>query len=185
MEPYLYAHGEKVKAKKELEILKEYPHKYLEYCSGLLDKLGDDRPEHLNRKLQNIGKVINSAASYMSADCTTISDAELQNPDGWFDRFFDEAQYASEELLQKLWGRLLKEKICNPNGINNRVLYFIRDLQPSELEAIHRSLRFFIGEGVIPITLTGNFPDLEHDWFILSSLRVIVAAPLSSDQQVF
>lgn len=184
LEPYFYAHGERVKAKKELELYNEFPHKYLEYCAELISKLGDDRPEYLNQKLQNIGNVIKWAGDYLAADSDVSSDALPAETDEWFDRFFDEAQYASDEALQRIWGRLLKEKICNPNGVNNRVLYFIRDLQPSELEAIHRSLRFFIAEGVIPTALTGKFPCLEKDWFTLSGIKVIVAAPLSAFEQI-
>lgn len=50
-EPYIFARGEKIKAKKELELYGEYPHKYLEYCAGIIEKLGDNKPEGLKRHL--------------------------------------------------------------------------------------------------------------------------------------
>lgn len=184
LEPYFYAHGERVKTKKELELYNEFPHKYLEYCADLVSKFGEDRPEYLNKRLQNIGSVIKCAGDYLAADSEVSPDALPDENDEWFDRFFDEARYASDEALQRIWGRLLKEKICNPDGVNNRVLYLIRDLQPSELEAIHRSLRFFTDDGVIPTALTGKFPCLEKDWFTLSGIKVIVAAPLSAFEQI-
>lgn len=183
VEPYLFARGEKVKAMKELELYKEYPHKYLEYCAGIIEKLGDNKPEALNRQLQNISQVINFAGSYMN-DTDTASVVADDEDRSWFDRFFDEASYVSDEMLQRLWGRLLKEKICSPNGVNTRVLYFIRDLERSELEAILESFKYFISDGVMPVGLMDKFPDLNKNWLTLSSLRLVVSTPLTAFQQV-
>jgi len=180
-EPYLYARGEKIKAKKELELYEEYPHKYLEYCAGIIDKLGDNKPEGLNKQLQNISKVINFAGTFVADADSIDTDADDES---WYDRFFDEARYVSDEMLQNLWGRLLKEKICSPNGVNIRVLYFIRDLDRSELDAIIKSFRFFLDKGVVPTGLIGEFPDLCDNWLTLSSLRLVVSTPLSAFQQV-
>lgn len=162
---------------------KEYPHKYLEYCAGIIEKLGDNKPEALSRQLQNISKVINFAGSYMN-DTDTASVVADDEDRSWFDRFFDEARYVSDEMLQSLWGRLLKEKICSPNGVNTRVLYFIRDLERSELEAILESFRFFIAKGVVPVGIIDKFPDLMKNWVTLSSLRLVVSSPSSSFHHV-
>ena len=174
VEPYYLARDEKFKAKAELEIFRTNPLKQLEFAQELLNNTDGRTPEETAKELANICKIIGAAVG-----CTkNVNVAIGENPYSeaedkeWYARFFDEARYISDEQLQEVWGRLLAERLIRPAGVNNRVLYFIRDLDKNEIETIRRALRVFINDSFTPNHIIEGFEGMEHDMVTLLALRI-------------
>lgn len=92
----------------------------------------------------------------------------------WYARFFDEARYISDEELQIVWGRLLAERMMHPAGVNNRALYFIRDLDKTEIETIRRSMRVFLNNGFAPDGVINDLVGMDYDIPVLLSLGIYI-----------
>ena len=82
--------------------------------------------------------------------------SECVPDDEWLNRFVDDAKYVSDEHLQQVFGRLLKEKIFNPQGVNKRVLRILRDLDASELGTIQEYMSCFL-QDAIPTAVMDDF----------------------------
>ena len=172
LEPYFIAHEEKVKAKTELEIFRTSPLKQLEFAQEFMKNADGKYPEDAVRELTNICKVINAAISF--ADGQPIGESKYTDAEDkeWYARYFDEVKYISDEELQEAWGRLLAERMIHPEGINNRVLYFVRNLDKEEIETIRRALRVFLNDDFAPINFIEGFEGMAKDTATLLALRV-------------
>lgn len=76
-------------------------------------------------------------------------------------RFIDNAIYVSDENLQECWGRLLKEKLFNPNSVNKRVLNIISNLNAQELKTIQKYMSCFLDEAIPTQVMTNTEFGLE------------------------
>lgn len=173
VEPYYLAHEEKVKAKSELEVFRRSPLRQLEFAQKFMKNAGGRFPEDAVLELKNIYGVIRSAVG--CADAAPCGDAIYSEAEDkeWYSRFFDEAKYISDAELQEVWGRLLTERMSHPEGVNNRVLYFIRDLDKREIEVIRRSMRVFLDDDFTPNNVSSLIDGMSTDIPALLSLRVI------------
>lgn len=172
LEPYFIAHEEKVKAKTELELFRTNPLKQLEFAQEFMKNADGKYPEEAVRELTNICKVINSAIGF--ADGQPIGESKYTDAEDkeWYARYFDEVKYISDEELQEAWGRLLAERMIHPEGVNNRVLYFMRNLDKREIETIRRALRVFLDDDFTPNNFIEGFDGMSKDMATLLALRV-------------
>lgn len=172
LEPYFIAHEAKVKAKAELTIFRNDPLKQLEFAKEFLNNKDRRFPEEAVGDLKNICNVIKTAVRCLEGaqvDESPYTEAEEKE---WYSRFFDEARYISDEDLQEVWGHLMAEKIIRPKGVNNRVLYFIRDLDKREIESIRRAMRVFLDNDFIPDQIVNKIDGLSRDFVTLLSLKI-------------
>lgn len=173
LEPYFIAHEEKVAAKTELALFRENPLKQLEFAQEFLKNSDGRFPSEAVAELSNICNVIKMATGCTNGvqiEASCYSEAEDKE---WYARFFDEVRYITDEELQYVWGRLLAERIIHPKGVNNRALYFMRDLDKSEMEAIRRSMRVFLNDVFTPDYIIDKFDNMSHDLPVLLSLGII------------
>lgn len=174
LEPYFIAHEEKIKAKTELAIFRNDPLKQLEFAQAFLKNTDGQFPTEKVEELANICKVVHAAV-----DCTEgvqiIEESPYSEEEDkeWCSRFFDEIRYISDKELQEAWGRLMAERMIHPKGVNNRVLYFMRDLDKREIEIIRRAMRIFLNDDFIPDYILDKFDGMTHDFPILLSLGIV------------
>lgn len=179
LEPYFIAHEEKVKAKTELAIFRKDPLKQLEFAQVFLKNADGQFPTEKVEELGNICKVIQAAVGYTEGaqmDESPYTEAEDKE---WYARFFDEIRYISDSELQEAWGRLMAERMIHPDGVNNRVLYYMRGLDKREIDTIRRVARIFLNDDFIPDYIIDKFDGMTHDFPILLSLDL---AYKSADQ---
>lgn len=172
LEPYFIAHEEKVKAKTELEIFRTNPLKQLEFAQEFMKNADGKYPEEAVRELTNICKAINAAISYADGQPMDESIYTDDEDKEWYARYFDEVKYISDEELLDAWGRLLAERMLHPKGVNNRVLYFMRNLDKMEIETIRRALRVFLDDDFAPNNFIEAFDGMGKDTANLLALRV-------------
>ncbi len=178
LEPYFIAHEEKVKAKTELEIIRNNQLRQLEFAQEFLKNANERFPEEAVRDFSNIVKIIKTAVECTESHQVEESIYTEEEDREWYARFFDEARYISDEQLQEVWGRLIAERVIHPEGVNNRVLYFIRSLDKREIECIKRSMRIFLNDDFIPDYVIGRFDGMSHDVSTLLSLRLIYSSDI-------
>lgn len=98
-----------VAAKTQEKLFRDYPLKRIE----ILKELSADNPmipEASLEGFENAFKVAEYCLKFINGDeSKSFVDSPLDQE--WFYRFVDEAEYISDEKLQQLFGRLLKEKI--------------------------------------------------------------------------
>lgn len=173
LEPYFIAHEDKVAAKTELAIFRENPLKQLEFAREFLKNSDGSFPSEAVAELSNICNVIKTATGCTNGvqiEASCYSEAEDKE---WYARFFDEVRYISDEELQYVWGRLLAERMIHPHGVNNRALYFMRDLDKGEMETIRRSMRVFLNDDFTPDYIIDKFDNMSHDLPVLLSLGIV------------
>lgn len=103
--------------------------------------------------------------------------------DEWIERFFQEVQYVRDETLQKLWARLLKEKIYRPSMVNKRVVYIIRDLDYHALQFVSRTMKFFV-EDSIPHELVMGIGTMKSDIISLADLGLVLPLEVEKEQTI-
>ena len=175
VEPYLAAHAEKVEARAELEAFRGSPLRQLEFAQEFMKNAGGRFPSEAVKELENLWKVINAAVS-CTGDAAAVEGGypySVAEDREWFSRFFDEARYVSDEELQVVWGRLLSERVSRPKGVNNRVLYFLRDMEKEEIETVSRALRAFLDDAFAPKSIVEQFEGMSHDLVSLMDLDVV------------
>lgn len=173
LEPYFLAHEAKVATKTELATFRENPLKQLEFAREFLKNSDGGFPSETVAELSNICNVIKTATGCTNGvqiEASCYSEAEDKE---WYARFFDEVRYVSDEELQYVWGRLLAERMIHPQGVNNRALYFMRDLDKGEMETIRRSMRIFLNNDFTPDYIIDKFDNMPHDLPILLSLGIV------------
>ena len=173
LEPYFIAHEAKVKAKTELAIFRNDPLKQLAFAKEFMKNSDGRFPTEAVEEMKNICNVIKAAVDCTDGSQMSKSIYSEDEDKEWYARLFDEAKYISDAELQKVWGRLLAERMMHPEGINNRVLYFIRDLDKLEIETIRRSMRFFLNNSFVPDCIVDNLEGMILDLPKLLSLRII------------
>ena len=173
LEPYFLAHEANVATKTELATFRENPLKQLEFAREFLKNSDGGFPSEAVAEFSNICNVIKTATGCTNGvqiEASCYSEAEDKE---WYARFFDEVRYVSDEELQYVWGRLLAERMIHPHGVNNRALYFMRDLDKGEMETIRRSMRIFLNNDFTPDYIIDKFDNMPHDLPILLSLGIV------------
>lgn len=133
IEPFLIRHEAYQEAKTQQLIIEKYPLKRIEITQDLMKAQANYIPDVAKDSFANAMKIGNMALGYIKADSTTKEISYQSFDNDWMNMFINEAQYVSEDNLQQVFARLLKEKICNPNAVNKRVLNIIRNIDSAEL----------------------------------------------------
>lgn len=173
LEPYFIAHENKVLAKNELEIFRTNPLKQVEFAQKFMANADGEYPLETVAELKNIWSVIQAAVNNTTETVVEEVVYSKEEDKEWYARFFDEARYISDEELQIVWGRLLAERMMHPAGVNNRALYFIRDLDKTEIETIRRSMRVFLNNEFAPDGVINDLVGMDYDIPVLLSLGII------------
>jgi hypothetical protein len=144
VEPYWIRYEKNREAETKELLIKEHPLERLEYMLKLIKENQAILPEKIKDDIFNAVKIGQLALEFLNADAQNKKFEDNVIEDEWIDRFVDEAKYVSDEELQRLFARLLKEKICNPGAINKRVVDIIRNIDSSELEIIKEYMSYFV-----------------------------------------
>lgn len=150
IEPYILTYEARQEAKRQQELFKDYPLNRIEMCEAMVQSNTLMLPEVTMESFDNAMKIGEFCLGYIIGDKERLTDANCKPiDDEWLNRFIDNAKYVSNEDLQRVRGRLLKEKICNPEKVNKRVLNFLCNLDLNELKTIEENLSYF-KLGVVP-----------------------------------
>lgn len=149
IEPYLVRYETFQAAKTQQAVFNKYPLKRLEFCRDLMSSQSVILSEAAEQALDNLLKIGEKAESFIRGDeqCKNISvdkDIDLE----WMNRFVDGAGYVSDDKLQELCGRLLKEKMVRPHAVNKRVMDIIFNIDASELDTIQNYMSCFVGDAI-------------------------------------
>lgn len=146
IEPWIVKYELNQQAKAEQQLLAQYPHKRLEYVLSFAEKHPQLFPEIASEQISNLLKIADYTQGFFIGD-KNYTEEKIQGlefkEDEWLNRFIDNAAYVSDEELQKIWARLLKERICRPQNVNKRVLRFLSETDSCELQEIGETLAYF------------------------------------------
>ena len=157
VDPLLDRYGQLREAKTQEILFREYPLKRVEILQKLIGDNLNLIPEATREGLDNAFKIAEYCVWFIDRDKDKVEVAPDTAVDAeWINRFADEAVYVSDDMLQQLFGRLLKEKIYKPDAVNKRVLSIISDMDASELETIQDYMSCFL-EDAIPIRVIDEF----------------------------
>lgn len=144
IEPHILTYEARQEAKRQQGLFKDFPLKRIEMCEAMMKSNAMMLPEATMESFANAMKIGDFCLGYINGDKESLADAcGISIDDEWLNRFIDNAKYVSDEDLQRVWGRLLKEKICNPEKVNKRVLSFLCNLDLNELKTIEENLSYF------------------------------------------
>ena len=156
IEPYLIRHEAYQEAKTQQLIVEKYPLQRIEITQELMNRQANCIPDVAKDAFVNAMKIGDMALGYINADSTTKEMRNLSFDNDWMNMFINEAQYVSDDNLQQVFARLLKEKICNPDAVNKRALNIIRNIDSAELETIKMYMSCFIDD-YIPTDIMHKF----------------------------
>lgn len=184
IEPYLLTYEARQEAKRQQDLFKDYPLKRIEMCESMAESNSLMLPEVTIESFANAMKIGEFCLGYINGDMERLTDADYKSiDDEWLNRFVDNAKYVSDEDLQRVWGRLLKEKICNPEKVNKRVLNFLCNLDLNELKTIEENLSYF-KLGVVPTDALYNNDELLNIIIRLMGLGLVYAYSSASHYYV-
>lgn len=135
IEPYLIRHETCQDAKTQQLLVEKFPLKRIEITQKLMEDQSFLIPDVAKEAFANAIKIGDMALGYINADAVREIPDQSFDKD-WMNMFINETQYVSDEKLQQIFARLLKEKICNPDAVNKRVLNIVRNIDAVELETI-------------------------------------------------
>lgn len=169
IEPVLVRYVSIKEAQRQEELFIKYP---LERIS-ILNELAKNNqlifPEATKESFENVMNIGEFAKSFIFAEKggNNKENSDSLDDSEWLNRFIDNAAYVSDVDLQKVWGRLLAEKILRPENVNKRVLRFLCDLDIDELDTIKNSLGYFKLE-IVPQEIV-----IDNDVLLNQFLRLI------------
>lgn len=164
-------------AKREQERLKDNKLELLKFAAELAKNVDGKYPESVSAHCQNLMKIAKFTTEFINDDEKT---EEWKDDDEWVERFFQEAQFVTDEELQKLWARLMKEKLYRPSMVNKRVVYMVRDMDWDDLQFVSRTMKYFV-EDSIPRELLMGIGTLSSDIIQLAELGLVL--PLEVERQ--
>lgn len=156
VEPYLVRHELNAAIKTQELLYDKHPLARIEVLQSLSEKNPSVIPDVSKESLENAFKIGEDALSFINGDLKNAPTSECLPNDEWLNRFVDDAKYVSDEQLQMVFGRLLKEKIFNPLGVNKRVLKIVRDIDASEFGTIQEYMSCFL-QDAIPTSVMDEF----------------------------
>ena len=172
---------EKVKdyaAKREQERLKDNKLELLKFAAELAKNDEGKYPESISAHCRNLMKIAKFTTEFINDD---EKPEEWKDDDEWVERFFQEAQFVTDEELQKLWARLMKEKLYKPSTVNKRVVYMVRDMDRDDLQFVSRTMKYFV-ENSIPRKLLEEIGTMSSDIIQLAELGFVLPLEVTSEQ---
>lgn len=167
-------------AKKEQERLKDNKLELLKFAAELAKNVDGKYPESVSAHCQNLMKIAKFTTEFINDD---EKPEEWKDDDEWVERFFQEAQFVTDEELQKLWARLMKEKLYRPSMVNKRVVYMVRDMDGDDLQFVSRSMKYFV-EDSIPRELLMGVGTLSSDIIQLAELGLVLPLEVDREQTI-
>lgn len=164
-------------AKREQERLKDNKLELLKFAAELAKNADGKYPESVSAHCRNLMKIAKFTTEFINDD---EKPEEWKDDDEWVERFFQEAQFVTDEELQKLWARLMKEKLYRPSMVNKRVVYMVRDMDWDDLQFVSRTMKYFV-EDSIPRKLLMGVGTLSSDIIQLAELGLVL--PLEVERQ--
>lgn len=164
-------------AKREQERLKDNKLELLKFVAELAKNVDGKYPESVSAHCQNLMKIAKFTTEFINDD---EKPEEWKDDDEWVERYFQEAQFVTDEELQKLWARLMKEKLYRPSMVNKRVVYMVRDMDWDDLQFVSRTMKYFV-EDSIPRELLMGIGTLSSDIIQLAELGLVL--PLEVERQ--
>ena len=164
-------------AKREQERLKDNKLELLKFAAELAKNVDGKYPESVSAHCQNLMKIAKFTTEFINDD---EKPEEWKDDDEWVERYFQEAQFVTDEDLQKLWARLMKEKLYRPSTVNKRVIYMVRDMDWDDLQFVSRTMKYFV-EDSIPRELLMGIGTLSSDIIQLAELGLVL--PLEVERQ--
>ncbi len=168
------------KANKEKQRLLNNKLEMLKFAVDLAKNEKGSFPETISTHCNNLLQIARFTSEYLSDNDVLNEDL---NDDEWVERFFQEAQFVSDETLQKLWARLMKEKVCRPSSVNKKVLYILRDLSKDDLDFVGDTMRYF-DINSIPVPVLMKFGSLKSDILRLAGIGLVLPIEVSSEKRI-
>ena len=165
-------------AKREQERLKDNKLELLKFAAELAKNVDGKFPESVSAHCQNLMKIAKFTTEFINDD---EKPEEWKDDDEWVERFFQEAQFVTDEELQKLWARLMKEKLYRPSMVNKRVVYMVRDMDWDDLQFVSRTMKYFV-EDSIPRELLMGIGTLSSDIIQLAELGLVLPLEVEREQ---
>ena len=165
-------------AKREQERLKDNKLELLKFAAELAKNVDGKYPESVSAHCQNLMKIAKFTTEFINDD---EKPEEWKDDDEWVERFFQEAQFVTDEELQKLWARLMKEKLYRPSMVNKRVVYMVRDMDWDDLQFVSRTMKYFV-EDSIPRELLMGIGTLSSDIIQLAELGLVLPLEVEREQ---
>ncbi len=167
-------------AKREQERLKDNKLELLKFAAELAKNVDGKYPESVSAHCQNLMKIAKFTTEFINDD---EKPEEWKDDDEWVERFFQEAQFVTDEELQKLWARLMKEKLYRPSIVNKRVVYMVRDMDWDDLQFVSRTMKYFV-EDSIPRELLMGIGTLSSDIIQLAELGLVLPLEVDREQTI-
>ena len=165
-------------AKREQERLKDNKLELLKFAAELAKNVDRKYPESISAHCQNLMKIAKFTTEFINDD---EQPEKWEDDDEWVERFFQEAQFVSDETLQKLWARLMKEKLYRPSKVNKRVVYMVRDMDWEDLQFVSRTIKYFVLDS-IPRKLLIELGTMESDIIHLAELGFVLPLEVEKEQ---
>lgn len=167
-------------AKREQERLKDNKLELLKFAAELAKNADGKYPESVSAHCRNLMKIAKFTTEFINDD---EKPEEWKDDDEWVERFFQEAQFVTDEELQKLWARLMKEKLYRPSMVNKRVVYMVRDMDWDDLQFVSRTMKYFV-EDSIPRELLMGIGTLSSDIIQLAELGLVLPLEVDREQTI-
>lgn len=155
---------------KEAERIQNNKLALLQFASDLAQNVKGEYPEAVSNHCKNILAIAQFTQKFINGE-DEISEEDIEVE--WIERFYNDAQFVSDEKMQELWGRLMKEKIYRPSKVNKRLLSVIKDLDAKELDYIGNNMKFFVS-GCVPASLAESIPGFNSDILRLAEFGLVL-----------
>ncbi len=167
-------------AKQEKDRLNDNKLELLKFAAELAKNVDGKYPESVSAHCQNLMKIAKFTSEFINNE---EQPEKWQDDDEWVERFFQEAQFVSDEKLQKLWARLMKEKLYRPSKVNKRVVYIVRDMDWEDLQFVSRTIKYFV-EDSIPRRLLMGLGTMDSDIIHLAELGLVLPLEVEREQTI-
>lgn len=171
-------HTKDYAAKREQDRLMDNKLELLKFAAELAKNEEGKYPESVSAHCQNLMKIAKFTTEFINDE---EKPEEWKDDNEWVERFFQEAQFVTDESLQKLWARLMKEKIYRPSVVNKRVVYMIRDMDWDDLQFVSRTMKYFV-EDSIPLELLMGIGTMRSDIIHLAELGLVLPLEVEKKQ---
>lgn len=167
-------------AKREQERLKDNKLELLKFAAELAKNVDGKYPESVSAHCRNLMQIAKFTTEFINDD---EKPEEWKDDDEWVERYFQEAQFVTDEELQKLWARLMKEKLYRPSVVNKRVVYMVRDMDWDDLQFVSRTMKYFV-EDSIPRELLMGIGTMSSDIIQLAELGLVLPLEVEKEQTI-
>jgi Protein of unknown function (DUF2806). len=177
---WVYEQKKDYAAKKEQDRLKDNKLELLKFAAELAKNEDGKYPESVSAHCRNLMKIAKFTTEFINDE---EKPEEWNDDDEWVERYFQEAQFVTDETLQKLWARLMKEKLYKPSKVNKRVVYIIRDMNWDDLRFVSRTMKYFV-EDSIPRELLMRIDTMSSDIIQLAELGLVLPLEVERKQTI-